>query len=158
MRTLQGGSGGLRGNQAAHEAHSAIAHFGGRMKVQMLHHVGMMVDDLDAAQSFYCDTLGLPLRERPSNAGSGLWVDLGNQRIDLGLPRNAPWEHYHAAFVVEDIEETVVKLQDAGVKVIEEIAPMMCVLFQDPFGNWIEMRKPPEAWIAMENARKSDDD
>jgi catechol 2,3-dioxygenase-like lactoylglutathione lyase family enzyme len=118
------------------------------MKVRTLHHVGILVNDLDVAETFYCDVLGLKLRERPKDAGPGLWVDLGDQRIDLGLPRNAPWEHYHAAFAVEDIDDTVRRLREANVEVTELI-PGMMTMFQDPFGNWIELRAPAEAWIAM---------
>jgi catechol 2,3-dioxygenase-like lactoylglutathione lyase family enzyme len=112
----------------------------------MLHHVGIEVDDFDVAQDFYLNTLGLTARtDRPGGA-PGLWLKAGDvQRINIGV-KGTGTGRAHFALAVEDFESTVTRLRRAGVAIHELTSPVMNVAFDDPFGNEIELRQPPEVW------------
>ena len=49
-------------------------------------HVAVMVDDLDAALGFYCDTLGFSVLPRPDfgPGTEGAWLQLGTAQVHLG--------------------------------------------------------------------------
>ena len=52
-------------------------------------HVAIMVDDLDAALAFYCDTLGFSALPRPDfgPGTEGAWLQLGTAQVHLGHGR-----------------------------------------------------------------------
>jgi catechol 2,3-dioxygenase-like lactoylglutathione lyase family enzyme len=58
--------------------------------VTALHHVGLLVDDVDASLPFYTDVLGLRERDdRPQLRLRGAWLDVGAGELHLfeGRPR-----------------------------------------------------------------------
>jgi catechol 2,3-dioxygenase-like lactoylglutathione lyase family enzyme len=116
--------------------------------IETIHHVGLEVDDLDEAKTFYSGLLGLPVRtDRPTDAPPGVWLDVGDRRLSI-QPRGSARGAAHVAFVIDDIEAAVDELRMHGVDVREMTPPYMNVMFQDPWGNWIELRRPPQIWAA----------
>jgi methylmalonyl-CoA/ethylmalonyl-CoA epimerase len=97
-------------------------------------HVGVAVDDLEAALALYRDTLGMPLVHRETVAEQGLeaaLLDVGESHIELLSPlgpdtvvgkflaRKGPGLH-HVAYRVESVEEALAALSKAGMRLIDE--------------------------------------
>jgi methylmalonyl-CoA epimerase len=97
-------------------------------------HVGVAVEDLDAALAVYRDTLGMPLVHRETVADQGVeaaLLDVGDGHVELLLPlapetavgkflaRRGPGLH-HVAYRVPSVEEALRSLADAGVRLIDE--------------------------------------
>lgn len=97
-------------------------------------HVGIAVEDLDAAIQLYRDRLGLPLVHRETVTGQGVeavLLDVGDSHLELLAPlapdtavgkflaRRGPGLH-HVAYRVEDVQETLRRLADAGLRLIDE--------------------------------------
>ena len=97
-------------------------------------HVGVAVDDLDAALALYRDSLQLPVVHRETVTEQGVeavLLDLGGAHIELLAPlgpdtgvgkfltRRGPGLH-HVAYRVDDIQETLDALAQAGMRLIDE--------------------------------------
>lgn len=97
-------------------------------------HIGIAVDDLDAALSVYRDSLGLHLVHRETVAEQGVdaaLLDVGDGHVELLAPlgtettvgrflsRRGPGLH-HVAYRVVDIEGTLTELREAGMRLIDE--------------------------------------
>lgn len=97
-------------------------------------HVGVAVDDLDAAITLYRDTLGMPLVHRETVFEQGVeavLLDVGDGHVELLAPlgpetavgkflaKQGPGLH-HVAYAVADIEAALTELADAGVRLIDE--------------------------------------
>lgn len=97
-------------------------------------HVGVAVDDLEAALALYRDTLGMPLVHRETVTEQGLeaaLLDVGESHIELLAPlgpdtvvgkflaRKGPGLH-HVAYRVESVEEALAALSKAGMRLIDE--------------------------------------
>lgn len=97
-------------------------------------HIGVAVEDLDAALSLYQDGLGMPLVHRETVAAQGVeavLLDVGDGHIELLAPLGAdtavgkflakrgPGLH-HVAYRVGDIEDTLRQLAAAGLRLIDE--------------------------------------
>jgi methylmalonyl-CoA epimerase len=97
-------------------------------------HVGVAVEDLEAALALYRDTLGMPLVHRETIAEQGLeaaLLDVGESHIELLAPlgpdtvvgkflaRKGPGLH-HVAYRVESVEEALAALAKAGMRLIDE--------------------------------------
>jgi len=117
------------------------------------HHVSLTIDDLDSAQRFYGELLGLPEIERPDIAGiRGAWYQAGSVQLHLietpeGLRAAGPGGQgspiaNHIAFEIEDYAATRTRLEAAGleVKALGQSVGQMFV--SDPHGNTIEFIKP----------------
>jgi catechol 2,3-dioxygenase-like lactoylglutathione lyase family enzyme len=77
---------------------------------------GFAVDDLDAAKSFYGDTLGLELSEEP--AGLGLHLASGGTVFVYPKPGHEPASFTILNFPVDDIEGAVDDLSSKGIEFI----------------------------------------
>jgi catechol 2,3-dioxygenase-like lactoylglutathione lyase family enzyme len=112
---------------------------------------GFSVRDLDAARSFYADTLGLTVED----GGPGFWLRLAGGRDVLVYPSpsHQPASYTILNFPVPDIEAAVDELAGRGV-VFERYAgtPMatdekgvfrqggpLIAWFQDPSGNTLSV-------------------
>jgi catechol 2,3-dioxygenase-like lactoylglutathione lyase family enzyme len=116
------------------------------VRISTIHHVGLQVDDLDAATRFYVDILGMARRtDRPADLPPGVWIDAGDKRLNLA-PRGQSVSGSHLAMVVEDLEQAVDELARADVPVRHMASPLLNVMIQDPSGNWLELRQPPSVW------------
>jgi methylmalonyl-CoA epimerase len=97
-------------------------------------HVGVAVEDIDAALAVYRDTLGMPLVHRETVADQGVdaaLLDVGDAHVELLQPlgpetavgkflaRRGPGLH-HVAYRVSDVEEALNALAAAGVRLIDE--------------------------------------
>ena len=97
-------------------------------------HVGVAVDDLEAALALYRDTLGIPLVHRETVTEQGVeavLLDVGESHIELLAPlhpdtvvgkflaRNGPGFH-HVAYRVESVDEALAVLSKAGMRLIDE--------------------------------------
>ena len=97
-------------------------------------HVGVAVDDLEAALALYRDTLGMPLVHRETVTEQGVeaaLLDVGESHIELLSPlgpdtavgkflaRKGPGLH-HVAYQVDDIEAVLRRLRDQGLRLIDE--------------------------------------
>ena len=97
-------------------------------------HVGVAVEDLEAALTLYRDTLGMPLVHRETLAEQGLeaaLLDVGESHIELLAPlrpdttvgkflaRKGPGLH-HVAYRVESVDEALTALAKAGMRLIDE--------------------------------------
>ena len=97
-------------------------------------HVGIAVDDLDAALAIYRDVLGMPLVHRETVTEQGVdaaLLDVGDGHIELLRPlepdtavgkflaKRGPGLH-HIAYRVADIEQTLGALTESGARLIDE--------------------------------------
>ncbi len=97
-------------------------------------HVGVAVEDLDAALSVYRDALGMPLVHRETLGDQGVeaaLVDVGDGHIELLQPlgpetpvgrflaRRGPGLH-HVAYRVESVDSALGALAAAGMRLIDE--------------------------------------
>jgi methylmalonyl-CoA/ethylmalonyl-CoA epimerase len=97
-------------------------------------HVGVAVEDIDAALALYRDTLGMPLVHRETVAEQGVdaaLLDVGDGHIELLAPlgpetpvgkflaRNGPGLH-HVAYRVANVEDALSALAGAGLRLIDE--------------------------------------
>jgi hypothetical protein len=83
--------------------------------------------------------------DRPAALPPGVWIDVGDKRLNLAA-RGRSFSGSHLAMVAEDLEEAVEELARAGVAVRPMTPPLLNVMFQDPSGNWLELRQPPSVW------------
>jgi methylmalonyl-CoA/ethylmalonyl-CoA epimerase len=97
-------------------------------------HIGVAVDDLDAAIAVHRDTFGMPLvhRETVSEQGvEAVLLDVGDGHVELLAPlaadspvgrflaRRGPGLH-HVAYRVADVAATLDDLRAAGLRLIDE--------------------------------------
>ena len=97
-------------------------------------HVGLAVEDLDAALALYQERLGMPTVHRETVEEQGVeaaLLDVGDSHVELLCPlgpetavgrfldRRGPGLH-HVAYRVEDIEQTLRDLAAAGLRLIDE--------------------------------------
>jgi len=97
-------------------------------------HVGVAVEDIDAALALYRDTLAMPLvhRERVAEQGvDAALLDVGESHVELLEPldsdtavgkflaRRGPGLH-HVAYRVRSVEQALEALAAAGVRLIDE--------------------------------------
>ena len=97
-------------------------------------HVGVAVEEMDAALQLYRDTLGLPLAHREVVEDQGVdaaLLDVGDGHVELLAPlgpetpvgryleRRGPGLH-HVAYAVADIDAELDRLRGAGLRLIDE--------------------------------------
>lgn len=97
-------------------------------------HVGVAVEDLDAAIHLYGEVLGMPLVHREVVEQQGVeavLLDVGESHVELLAPlgpdtpvgrflaKKGPGLH-HVAYGVEDIDATLAALKAAGTRLIDE--------------------------------------
>ena len=97
-------------------------------------HVGVAVEDIDAALALYRDSLGMPLVHRETVTEQGVdaaLLDVGDSHVELLQPlgpdtavgkflsRRGPGLH-HVAYRVPDVEATLNALAEAGLRLIDE--------------------------------------
>ncbi len=98
-----------------------------------LHHVGILVADLDAALRFYRDTLGLhggEAHDAPAHDIRAILLDLGESHVELFAPltpdgpiagtlaKRGPGLH-HLCYEVADIAAALAGCREAGVQLID---------------------------------------
>lgn len=76
---------------------------------------GFSVDDLEAAQKFYGETLGLPIEEQ-ANMGLELTLGTGAKVFIYPKPNHQPATFTILNFPVDDVDQAVDELISKGVK------------------------------------------
>ena len=102
--------------------------------LSVIDHVGVAVEDIDAALPYYRDVLQMPLVHRETVSDQGVeaaLLDVGDGHIELVAPlgpdtavgkflaKRGPGLH-HVAYRVDDVEATLGELTKAGVRLIDE--------------------------------------
>jgi len=113
------------------------------MHLNGIHHVSILVPDIETAVAWYRDVLGLKEVKRPSNFVTPVrWFELGEQQIHL-IPSEAPdvVSARHFALQVDDCASAREALRALGVEVRETvpIAGADRFFIADPAGNNLEL-------------------
>ena len=97
-------------------------------------HIGVAVEDLDAAIALYETTFGMTLVHRETVTEQGVeavLLDVGENHVELLAPlgpdtpvgkflaRKGPGLH-HVAYQTDDIESSLASLKEAGMRLIDE--------------------------------------
>jgi glyoxylase I family protein len=121
------------------------ARAGRAVKPLGVHHVNLLVTDVDEAVRFYTDVLGLTVAPRP-DLGPGAWLQLGEEQVHLSHTAERPAESFqHFAIRVDDVDAAVdaIRAADWHVDPIPLIPGAGRQAFlRDPSGNLIELNQP----------------
>jgi len=103
-------------------------------EIKRIHHIALLVEDLEMAMKFWKDTLGiLPSRvsDVPSEAARIAFLPLGGSEVELVQPtttdsglsryleKHGPGMH-HLCFEVDDLQALLGQLKAKGVQLINE--------------------------------------
>jgi len=114
-----------------------------------LHHVAIIVGDLEVSALFYEGLLGLERDHRPDLGFPGLFYSLSNgQQLHLMQIEN-PYDGYdqpvhggrdhHFALATHDLDSLLSRLDEAEVTYTKSRSGRAAVFFRDPDGNAIEV-------------------
>ena len=96
-------------------------------------HIGVATDDLEGAVALYEGSLGMPVAHRETVESQGVeavLLDVGEGHVELLSPlgpdtpvgkyldKRGPGLH-HVAYAVADIDETLGRLKEAGIELID---------------------------------------
>lgn len=135
------------------------------MRIARVNHLGVIVDDIDAAIAGFREHLGLPLSKTEVYAGALdiAFLPCGETQVELIQPRadDDPAAEYlrehgpgiqHVAFEVDDLEAALAEIAERGVGVVGEAprpgADDTVIAFLDPrsFGGiLVELCQPRSA-------------
>jgi catechol 2,3-dioxygenase-like lactoylglutathione lyase family enzyme len=97
----------------------------------------------DEAREFYTGILGLQEIPKPASliANGGLWYQLADIQLHIGVEDDVAPSKRHPAFEITDVPAARQHLENQGVKIKEEIEVpgVNRFSFFDPFGNRIEL-------------------
>lgn len=110
---------------------------------QKIESVYLYVSDIERSARFYENILGLKTKSRGNSSAE---FDLGGDRLGLRLPPPSippGWEGPLIFLQVDDIQMTINRLREVGVKILAEISAvkdfddstMKVATFYDPDGN-----------------------
>ena len=117
------------------------------MQIKEYLHIAILVSDLERAEHFYSNILGLPKVDRSLNF-PGTWYQIGNFQIHLIEDTNIkPQLHNsgklgrnrHIAFSVTNLEEAKSQLIEHGCEVQMSASGRAALFTIDPDGNVIEL-------------------
>lgn len=120
-------------------------------KVRNLHHVNLMVDDLDKGVAFYRDIVGLELDDTPDHDFPSQFFKFGNgTQIHMNEFNDDKGFRSHFCIVVDDFGEVFRRMKAAGViditpwgKVRRITTGSMQMFARDPSGNLVEIASRP---------------
>ncbi|MGF1514811.1 MAG: VOC family protein [Elainellaceae cyanobacterium] len=109
-------------------------------------HTALLVSDLDRAEAFYGDVLGLTKVKR-SLSYAGAWYALGDAQIHLivadtiaAKDTHPKWgRRPHFAIAIPDLEAAIAALGPAGCPFQMSASGRRALFVQDPDGNVIEL-------------------
>ena len=117
------------------------------MKILSIDHVqiAMPAGEEEKARSFYINILGFTEIPKPPELAKrgGTWFESGTTQLHLGVePDFRPARKAHPAFVVDNLDALLAKIQIAGYEIDASQPPLDAykrVHVFDPFGNRIEL-------------------
>ena len=121
------------------------------MKISCIHHISLLVSDLERSLDFYKQVFGLtPNDSRPDFGFPGAWLDLGDSGHQIHLMQiNQPGsdanhsEHgghdRHIAFQVHDYGQVISKLDHLGLPYNKSSSGRTALFIRDPDGNAFEL-------------------
>ena len=117
------------------------------MKIISIDHVQIAIPEgrEDTARTFYINILGFTEIPKPPALlkRGGAWFQSGNVQLHLGVEKDfRPARKAHPAFIVEDLDAALEKVQQAGYEWDESQPPLdgyKRAHIYDPFGNRIEL-------------------
>ena len=116
-----------------------------KINIKRLDHVELCVPRgaEAAAREFYGGLLGLKEIEKPGplRAGGGLWVEIADVQVHIGVEDATSKSKRHPAFEVEGVEAVRKFLEANGVRTRDEkeIEGVRRFSFFDPFDNRVEL-------------------
>ncbi|WP_017658580.1 VOC family protein [Baaleninema simplex] len=117
------------------------------MQVTRYFHTAVLVSDLERAECFYSEVLGLPKIDRPMTF-PGTWYGVGDAQLHLivadsfeeNLENTEKWgRNRHVAFGVTDLPAVEQKLRIAGYPVQRSASGREALFTRDPDGNVVEL-------------------
>lgn len=130
------------------------------MELHTIHHIAIIVSDIQAAKEFYVDKLGFQIvqeqiREQQRDVKLDLRIGEGKDAVELEIfaKKNPPKRVTqpeacglrHLAFRVRDVENTVEKLRDCGIECepvrLDEFTQKKMTFFFDPDGLPLELHE-----------------
>ncbi len=102
--------------------------------LERIDHIGVATEDLDGAVALYEQTMGMPVAHRETVESQGVeavLLDVGDGHVELLRPlgpdtavgkylaKRGPGLH-HVAYAVDDIDDVLGKLKQAGIELIDE--------------------------------------
>lgn len=117
------------------------------MKILSIDHVqiAMPEGEEDAARAFYINILGFTEIPKPPALikRGGAWFQSENAQLHLGVEKDFhPARKAHPAFIVDELDRLLIKIQQAGFEWDESQPPLdgyKRAHVYDPFGNRIEL-------------------
>ena len=117
------------------------------VKVRSLFHATLPVFDLERAEMFYREVLGIQRHKTPSYIPERVvFLDLGNTMIHLVRYKDeysrGDYQAHHLAIEVDDLEGAMARVKASGVRVLNDFVDrpdMRCFNFLDTEGNRVEL-------------------
>lgn len=117
------------------------------MKFLSIDHVqlAMPIGEEAEARAFFAHTLGFTEIPKPPELAKrgGVWFESGNVKLHIGVETDFhPARKAHPAFIVDDLDSLIKKVQSAGYKIDTTQPPLdgyKRVHIFDPFDNRIEL-------------------
>jgi predicted enzyme related to lactoylglutathione lyase len=123
------------------------------VKARYLFHATLPVWDLDRAERFWKELLGIERHAVPSyHPATVVFLDLGNAMLHLvrygdDVPRPDP-RSTHVAIEVDDLDGAYTAVETRGMKLLTGIVQrpdMRCFYFIDTEGNRVELTEHPSS-------------
>lgn len=117
------------------------------MQISQCLHTAILVSDLEKAEYFYGQVLGLTKVERTLKY-PGVWYQVGNYQIHLMVDASFKAQKYnlekwgrnpHLAFSVDHLEEAIRELQKHHYPIQMSASGRPALFVRDPDGNIIEI-------------------
>lgn len=115
-----------------------------KLKISGIHHVQLCIpaDKESEAKGFYKEVLGLKEIQKPEalQKNGGMWFQIGNQELHIGVEEQLFKGKHHPAFLVSGLHELKEHLSANKISIQKEIPIPGFNRFsiRDPFGNRIE--------------------
>ena len=117
------------------------------VQVKSLFHATLPVFDLERAETFYREVLGIRRHATPSYfPATVVFLDLGNTMIHLVRYKDeysrGDYQAHHLAIEVDDLEGAMARVKESGARVLSDFVDrpdMRCFNFLDTEGNRVEL-------------------
>ncbi len=118
------------------------------VRTNRIHHITLLATDLEAAEAFYGDLMGLTKIPRPDFPSKGIWYEIDGIQVHIILVEQAEQPSpRHIAFEVDDLNAVLSIVEKMGLPIwgdiqLEGFVRKHC---RDPFGNGVELLQRVES-------------